>query len=162
MGSRSTYVRRIEQLELAVVGFGHSVAGRSPAPRAAHHNAVKLAVESLAGSPLAQAADLHRIHAAEDLDFHVRHIDRLLDELGPQAGLQLDLRRVLQALDGALTSYATRDPAPLARLDHAVERILASAEPALQCRIALHMHAIAGAARSAAGHDGIHCPVPVA
>jgi hypothetical protein len=88
MGSRSTYVRRIEQLELAVAGFGHSVVGRRPAARAA------------------------------------------------------------------------RDHAPLARLDHAVERILAGAEPAPLCRIALHMHAIAGAVRSVAVHDPV--PVPVA
>ena len=162
MGSRSTYVRRIEQLESAVVGFGHSVAGRRPSRRAAHHRVVKLAVEALVESPLAETRDVRRVRALQEIDFHVRHIDRLLDELGPQAGLQLDLRRALQALDGALTTYATRDPAPLARLDHAVERILASAEPALQCRIALHMHAIAGAARSAAGVDGIHSPVPVA
>jgi hypothetical protein len=162
MGSRSTYVHRIEQLELAVVGFGHSVAGRRPAARAVHHNAVKRAVEALVGSPLARAGDVLRIRALEDVDFHVRHIDRLLDELGPQAGLQLDLRRALQALDGALTGYAAHDPAPLARLDHAVERILANAGPALQCRIALHMHAIAGAARSAAANDRIHHPVPVA
>ena len=160
MGSRSTYVRRIEQLELAVVEFGHTVAGRRPAARAAHHNAVKLAVEALVGSPLARAGDLRRIRALEDVDFHVRHIDRLLDELGPHSGLQLDLRRALHALDVALAGFVAHDPAPLARLDHAVERILAGAEPALLCRIALHMHAIAGAVRSAAAHDRV--PVPVA
>ena len=160
MGSRSTYIRRIEQLELAVVEFGHSVAGRRPAARAAHHNAVKLAVEALVGSPLAQAGDLRRIRALQDVDFHVRHIDRLLDELGPHSGLQLDLRRALHALDVALAGFAAHDLAPLARLDHAVERMLAGAEPALLCRIALHMHAIAGAVRSAAAHDRV--PVPVA
>ena len=160
MGSRSSYVRRIEQLELAVVEFGHSVAGRRPAARAAHHDAVKQAVEALVGSPLAQAGDIRRIRALEDVDFHVRHIDRLLDELGPHSGLQLDLRRALHALDVALAGFGAHDPTPLARLDHAVERILAGAEPALLCRIALHMHAIAGAVRSAAAHDRV--PVPVA
>ncbi|HEY8860017.1 MAG TPA: hypothetical protein VIM27_11240, partial [Gaiellales bacterium] len=94
------------------------------------------------------------------VDFHVRHIDRLLDELGPHSGLQLDLRRALYALDVALAGFAAHDLAPLARLDHAVERMLAGAEPALLCRIALHMHAIAGAVRSAAAHDRV--PVPVA
>ena len=159
MGSRSTYVRRIEQLELAVVGFGHSVAGAGP-PLAPHHHAREGGRRG-AGRLAARAGGGRPPHPRpQDVDFHVRHIDRLLDELGPHAGLQLDLRRALQALDAALTGYAAHDPAPLARLDHAVERILADAGPALLCRIALHMHAIAGAVRSAAAHD--RAPVPVA
>jgi hypothetical protein len=162
MGSRSTYVRRIEQLESAVVGFGHSVAGRRPAARAAHHHAVKLAVDALVGSPLAEASDVRRIRVVEDVDFHVRHIDRLLDELGPGSATQLDLRRALHALDLALAGFAAHDLAPLVRLDHAVERILGDADPPALCRVALHMHAIAEATRSAASHEYGRRPAPVA
>jgi hypothetical protein len=162
MGSRSTYVRRIEQLESAVIGFGHSVAGRRHAGRAAHHRVVKLAVEALVGSPLADTRDVRRVRALQEVDFHVRHIDRLLDDLGPQAKTHLDLRRALKALDVALAGYAAHDLAPLGRLDQAVERVLAGAEPALVCRIALHMHAVGGVLQSAGAHDRVRRQVPVA
>jgi hypothetical protein len=162
MGSRSTYVRRIEQLESAVVGFGHSVAGRRPSRRAAHHRVVKLAVEALVESPLAETRDVRRVRALQEIDFHVRHIDRLLDDLGPQAKTNLDLRRALKALDLALAGYAAHDRARLVRLDRAVERILAGVEPAPVCRIALHMHAIGGVLKSVAAHDRTRRQAPVA
>jgi hypothetical protein len=162
MGSRSTYARRIEQLESAVVGFGHSVAGRRCSGRAAHHRVVKLAVEALISSPQADESAIRRIRMLQEVDFHLRHIDRLLADLGPQAKTHLDLRRALKALDLALAGHAAHDLAPLGRLDRAVERVLADAEPAPVCRIALHMHAIGGVLQSAGSHDRARRQAPVA
>jgi hypothetical protein len=162
MGSRSTYARRIEQLESAVVGFGHSVAGRRCTGRAAHHRVVKLAVEALIASPQADEFAIRRVRMLQEVDFHLRHIDRLLDELGPQSRTHLDLRRALKALDLALAGYAGHDRGPLGRLDRAVERVLAGAEPAPVCRIALHMHAIGSVLQSAGSNDRVRRQAPVA
>jgi hypothetical protein len=43
----------------------------------------------------------------------VRHIDRLLDELGLYSGLQHDLRRALHAIAGAVRSAAAHDQVPV-------------------------------------------------
>ena len=158
MGTRSTYVRRIEQLEAAVIGFGRRVAGRRPGARAAHHRAVDVAVDALIGSPLAEPDDVSRIRAAQDVDFHLRHIDRLV-ELPAGAGRKADLQAALAALDAALTAFEARDADRLDRIDRTIERILdtaerplvrpggASAPDARLRRVALHVLAVAEAAR---------------
>jgi hypothetical protein len=75
MASRSTYDRRIEQVESAFIARGRRVAARrpgAPAPRA-----IDAAVVDLLASPHAEAGGLIRIRAVREIDFHVRHIDRL-------------------------------------------------------------------------------------
>jgi DNA-binding transcriptional MerR regulator len=174
MGTRSTYVRRIEQLEAAVIGFGRGVAQRRPGTRAAHHRAVELAVDALTGSPLAEPDDVRRIRAAQDVDFHVRHIDRLLETLVANDGPRPELRTALAALESALTAFETGDPSRLDRLDRAIERILETAErPLLRSgvasapdarlrRIALHVLAIAEAVRSRVPSGRTRPAAPVA
>ena len=160
MGSRSTFVRRIEQLESAVIGFGRGVAQRRSGARAAHHHAIDLAVDALVGSLLAEPDDIRRIRAVQDVDFHVRHIDRLLDALALDPGPWPQLAETLACLDLALTAVEARDATRLDRLDRAVERILdgaerpllrdgsaASAPDARLRRVALHVLAIADLAR---------------
>jgi DNA-binding transcriptional MerR regulator len=160
MGTRSTYLRRIEQFEAAVIGFGRGVAQRRPGTRAAHHRAIDRAVDALTGSPLAEPEDVRRIRTAQDVDFHVRHIDRLLETPAAKSEPRPELRAALEALESALTAFETRDSSRLDRLDRAIERILetaerpllrdgaASAPDARLRRIALHVLAIAEASRS--------------
>jgi hypothetical protein len=172
MGSRSTYLRRIEQLECAVVAFGRGVAARLPGPRAAHHRAIELAVDALTGSPLAQASDVRLIRALQDVDFHTRHIDRLFDTLpGPVAA---DMNATLVALAVALDALERRDAALLDRVDSTLERILERAErPLLRDdptavpdgrlrRVALHVLAIAEAARAVVPAVSVRPAAPVA
>ena len=173
MGTRSTYLRRIEQLEAAVIGFGHRVARRLPGARAAHHRAVDVAVDALIGSPLAEPDDVTRIRAAQDVDFHLRHIDRLV-EMPARTGPQPDMQAALEALDSALTAFETRDSTRLGRVDRTIERILdtaerplvrasgASAPDARLRRVALHVLAVAEAARVRAPADRARPPAPVA
>ena len=172
MGTRSTYVRRIEQLEAAVIGFGRSVSGRRPGARAAHHRAVDVAVDALIGSPLAEPDHVSRIRAAQDVDFHLRHIDRLV-EMPAGAGPQPDMQAALEALDSALTAFEARDSARLGRVDRTIERILDSAErPLVRAggasapdarvrRVALHVLAVAEAARVRAPADRARPAAPV-
>jgi hypothetical protein len=174
MGTRSTYLRRIEQLEATVIGFGRGVAQRRPGPRAAHHRAIELAVDALAGSPMAEPDDVRRIRAAQDVDFHVRHIDRLLEAPVANDGPRPELRAALEALESALTAFETRDSSRLDRLDRAIERILetaerpllrdgvASAPDARLRRIALHVLAIAEAVRSRVPSGRTRPAAPVA
>jgi hypothetical protein len=82
MGTRTTYDRRIEQLESAVTARGRRVAARRPGSRA--QRAIDAAVDDLLASPHAEAGDLIRIRAIQEIDFHVRHIDRLLPALAPE------------------------------------------------------------------------------
>jgi hypothetical protein len=171
MGSRSTYLRRIEQLEAAVIAFGRGVATRLPGPRAAHHRAIELAVDALTGSPLAQAADVRLIRALQDVDFHSRHIDRLFDTYpGPVA---TDMNAALVALSAALDALERRDADLLDRVDAALERILQRAErPLLRDgaaavpdgrlrRVGLHVLAIAEAARAVVPAAGVRPAAPV-
>jgi hypothetical protein len=171
MGSRSTYVRRIEQLESAVIAFGRGVATRLPGPRAAHHRAIELAVDALMGSPLAQTDDVRLIRTLQDVDFHSRHIDRLLDTLPPPMGA--DMNAALVALAVTLDALERRDGALLDRVDSALERILARAErPLLRDgaaavpdarlrRVALHVLAVAEAARAVVPATRVRPPAPV-
>jgi hypothetical protein len=157
MGTRATYDRRVEQLESAVIARGRRVAARrpgAPAPRA-----IDAAVDDLLASPHAGAGDLVRIRAVQEIDFHVRHIDRLLRALAPE-----QLRRAdtgcLHALETALSALVAGDRVRLQRLDRTLERILDGAERPLlrDCgstlaldarlrRVALHVLAVAEAAR---------------
>lgn len=175
MENRSTYDRRIEQLESAVVGFGHGVAQRRPAASAPHHRAVEVAVDALVGSPLAVGDDVRRIRTVQDVDFHVRHIDRLIDTLAPSDRSRPELGATLQALESALIALETRDFARLERLDRAIERILDGAERPLLVRegiastpdarvrrAALHVLAIAEAARSLVPSGRARPATPVA
>ena len=157
MGSRSTYERRIEQLESAVVERGRRVAARrpgAPAPRA-----IDAAVDDLLASPQAGAGDLIRIRAVHEIDFRVRHIDRLLPALAPEQLRRADTGS-LHALEMALAALLARDRVRLDRLDSTLERILDGAErPLLRDgrgtlaldarlrRVALHVLAVAEAAR---------------
>lgn len=157
MGSRSTYDRRIEQLESAVIARGRRVAARrpgAPAPRA-----IDVVVDDLLASPLAEPDDLIRIRAVQEIDFHVRHIDRLLVALAPEQLRRADTG-ALRALEIALATLVAGDGARLGRLDSTLERILDGAErPLLRDgggtlaldarlrRIALHVLAVAEAAR---------------
>ncbi len=159
MASRSTYVRRIEQLESAVIGFGRGVARRRPGVPGAHHRAIEVAVDALVTSPCATEHDLVRIRLAQDVDFHVRHIDRLLDAPAATDGSRIGVIDALEALELALAALELRDPTGLARADRLIERILADAERPLMRdgeasapdarlrRIALHVLAVAGIAR---------------
>ena len=157
MGTRSTYGRRIAQLESAVVARGRRVAARRPGTPGP--STIDAAVDDLLASPHADAADLIRIRAVQEIDFHVRHIDRLVLALAPE-----QLRRVdtgaLRALEIALAALVARDCARLERLDRTLERILDGAErPLLRDgggtlaldarlrRVALHVLAVAEAAR---------------
>jgi hypothetical protein len=157
MGTRSTYDRRIEQLESAVIARGRRVAARrpgAPAPRA-----VDAAVDDLLASPHAEAGDLIRIRAVQEIDFHVRHIGRLLVALAPEQLRRADTGS-LHALEIALAALVAGDRARLDRLDSTLERILDGAErPLLRDvggslaldarlrRVALHVLAVAEAAR---------------
>ena len=146
MGTRSTYDRRIEQLESAVVARGRRVAARRPGT--AGPRTIDAAVDDLLASPRAEPGDLIRIRAVQEIDFHVRHVDRLLKTLAPE---QLEI---------ALAALVAGDTARLDRLDATLERILDGAErPLLRDggatlpldarlrRIALHVLAVAEAAR---------------
>jgi hypothetical protein len=157
MGTRATYDRRVEQLESAVIALGRRVAARrpgAPAPRA-----IDAAVDDLLASPHAGAGDLVRIRAVQEIDFHVRHIDRLLPALPPDQLRRADTGS-LHALERALAALAAGDRARLDRLDRTLERILDGAERPLlregggarpldarQRRVALHVLAVAEAAR---------------
>ncbi len=115
MGSRSTYDRRNELLEWAI----------------------DAAVDDLPASPHAEAGDLIRIRAVQEIDFDGRHIDRLLPALAPE-----QLRRA--------------DTSPL----HALE-IARSALDARLRRVALHVPAVAEAAQLLLSpvHDRRRAPV---
>jgi len=157
MGSRSTYDRRIEQLESAVVARGRRVAARrlgAPALRT-----IDAVVDDLLASPHAEAADLIRIRAVQEIDFHVRHIERLVPALAPEQLRRADTG-ALRALEIALAALVDRDRARLERLDRTLERILDGAErPLLRegggtlaldarlRRVALHVLAVAEASR---------------
>jgi hypothetical protein len=175
MGSRSVYVRQIDELEAAVIGFGQSVADRRPVDRIGHHRAVGLAIDALRGSPFARPSDRARIHAVQDVDFHVRHVDRLLETLGGVVEARADVRAALAALDRSLAAFADRDTARLDLIDRALQRILerverpllrdrptASAVDARVRRVALHVLAVAEAARLAAPSGRTCPPAPVA
>jgi hypothetical protein len=171
MGSRSTYDRRIEQLESAVIARGRRVADRrpgAPAPRG-----IDAAVDDLLASPHAEAGDLIRIRAVQEIDFHVRHIDRLVRALAPEQLRRADTGS-LHALEIALAALLAGDRARLDRLDSTLERILDGAErpllrsragtPALDARlrrVALHVLAVTEAARLLLGpaHDRPRAPV---
>jgi hypothetical protein len=173
MGSRSGYVRRIEQLESAVVGFGRGVVRRRARARAAHHRAIEIAVDALVCSPFAGRDDVARIRLTQDIDFHLRHIDRLLEAPLAVYGARADVVDALEALDLVLDALEARDRIGLRRADRLIERILeeaerplvregvASAPDARMRRIALHVLAIADAARTAAP-TGRPAPTPVA
>jgi hypothetical protein len=157
MGSRSTYERRIDQLESAVIARGRRVASRrpgAPAPRP-----VDAAVDELLASSHAEPGDLIRIRAIQEIDFHVRHIGRLLPALAPEQLRRADTG-ALHALEVALAALVAGDRARLRRLDRTLERILDGAErPLLRSsagtfaldarlrRVALHVLAVAEAAR---------------
>jgi hypothetical protein len=177
MGTRSTYVRRIDALEASVIGFGRAVAGRHPGQRVGHHRAVSLAIDALGGSLAAEAADLARIGVVQDVEFHVRHIDRLLDGLAGDAHARPDVRAALDALDRTLVAFADRDAGRLDPIDHALQRVLerverpllrdrpvASAADARVRRVALHVLAVAAAVRLAVptGAPPTPTPAPVA
>jgi hypothetical protein len=157
MGSRSTYDRRIEQLESAVVARGRRVAARRPG--SAGPRTIDAVVDDLLASPHAEAADLIRIRAVQEIDFHVRHIDRLVLALAPEQLRRADTG-ALRALEIALAALVAEDYARLERLDRTLERILDGAERPLLCdgggtraldarlrRVALHVLAVAEAAR---------------
>jgi hypothetical protein len=157
MGTRSTYDRRIEQLESAVVARGRRVAARRPGT--AGPRTIDVAVDDLLASPHAEAADLIRIRVVQEIDFHVRHIDRLVPALAPEQLRRADTG-ALRALQIALAALVARDHARLERLDRTLERILDGAErPLLRDgggtlaldarlrRVALHVLAVAEAAR---------------
>jgi hypothetical protein len=161
MENRSTYDRRIEQLEAAVIAFGHGVAHRRRAELAPHHRAIEVAVDALVASPLAAGDDVRRIRTLQDVDFHVRHVDRLVETLAPCDRSRPELLATLAALESALIALETRDFGRLERLDRAIEHILDGAERPLLVRegiastpdarvrrAALHVLAIAEAARS--------------
>jgi hypothetical protein len=170
MGSRSTYVRRIEQLESAVIGFGRGVARRRPGARAGHHRAIEAAVDALAAWPLAEADDVARIRLTQDVDFHLRHIDRLLDAPLAGYGARADVVDALEALELALGAFEARDRIGLDRADRLIERILRAAELPLHDgvadarlrRVALHVLAVTDAARSAAVRGRPRPAAPVA
>jgi hypothetical protein len=154
-----------------VIAFGRGVATRLPGPRAAHHRAIELAVDALTGSPLAQTSDLRLIRALQDVDFHSRHIDRLLDTLPAPVGA--DMNAALVALAVALDALERRDAALLDRVDAALERILERAErPLLRDgaatvpdarlrRVALHVLAVADAARTVVPAASVRPAAPV-
>ncbi len=157
MGTRSTYDRRIEQLESAVVARGRRVAARRPGT--AGPRTIDAAVDDLLASPRAEPGDLIRIRAVQEIDFHVRHVDRLLKTLAPEQLRRADTG-ALRALEIALAALVAGDTARLDRLDATLERILDGAErPLLRDggatlpldarlrRIALHVLAVAEAAR---------------
>jgi hypothetical protein len=175
MGSRSIYVSQIDELEAAVIGFGRRVAGRRPVDRVGHHRAVGVAIETLRGSPFARPSDRARIHAMQDVDFHVRHVDRLLESLGGVVESRADVRSTLAALDRSLAAFADRDIARLDLIDRALQRILERVErpllrdrpvsPAVDARVrrvALHVLAVAEAARLAAPSGRTRPPATVA
>jgi hypothetical protein len=157
MGPRTTSDRRIEQLESAVTARGRRVAARRPGSRA--QRAIDAAVDDLLASPHAEAGDLIRIRAIQEIDFHVRHIDRLLPALAPEQLRRADTGS-LHALEVVLAALVAGDRARLERLDRTLERILDGAErPLLRDgggtlaldarlrRVALHVLAVAEAAR---------------
>lgn len=174
MGSRSTDVRRIEQLESAVIGFGRGVVSRRSRANGAHHRAIDVAVDALVASPLAGFDDVVRIRLAQDVDFHLRHIARLLDAPFAVHGARADVVDALEALELALDALDARDRVGLPRADHLIERILeeaerpllrdgaASAPDARMRRIALHVLAIADAARTGAPRGRPSPAAPVA
>jgi hypothetical protein len=157
MGARATYDRRIEQLESAVIARGRRVAARRPGGPAVR--GIDAVVDDLLASVHAQTGDVIRIRAIQEIDFHVRHIDRLIVALAPE-----QLRRAdtgpLHALDVALAALRAGDGERLERLDGTLERILDGVErPLLRDRgdtpapdtrlrrVALHVLAIAETAR---------------
>jgi hypothetical protein len=172
MGSRSTYDRRIDQLESAVVARGRRVAGRRPGT--AGLRTIDAAVDDLLASPHAEAADLIRIRAVQEIDFHVRHIDRLVPALAPEQLRRADTG-ALRALEIALAALVSRDGARLQRLDSTLERILDGVErPLLRDglgalpldarlrRVALHVLAVTEAARLLLRPAGDRPRTPVA
>jgi hypothetical protein len=173
MGTRSTYVRRIEQLESAVIGFGRGVVRHNSCARAAHHRAIDVAVDALVRSPFATRDDVARIRLTQDVDFHLRHIDRLLEAPFAVYGASADVVDALEALELVLDALEARDRVGLGRADRLIECILeateaplvregvVSAPDARMRRIALHVLAIAGAARPPAP-TGRPSPAPVA
>jgi hypothetical protein len=174
MGTRSAYVRRIEQLESAVIGFGRGVVRRRARARAAHHRAIDVAVDALVCSPFAGRGDIARVRLTQDIDFHLRHIDRLLEAPFGVYGARADVVDALEALELVLDALAARDTVGLVAADRLIERILeeaerplvrdgvASAPDARMRRIALHVLAIADAARTAAPADRPSPAAPVA
>jgi hypothetical protein len=84
------------------------------------------------------------------------------------------MQAALEALDSALTAFETRDSTRLGRVDRTIERILdtaerplvrasgASAPDARLRRVALHVLAVAEAARVRAPADRARPPAPVA
>jgi hypothetical protein len=174
MGNRSTYVRRIEALESAVIGFGRGVVRRRSRARAAHHRAIDVAVDALVCSPFAGRGDVARIRLTQDVDFHLRHVDRLLEAPFAVYGARADVVDVLEALELVLDALEARDGIGLGRADRLIERILAEAERPLvhervasapdarMRRIALHVLAIADAARTSAPSGRPNPTAPVA
>ena len=159
MDSRATYLRQVRQFEIAVIEFGRRVARQQAAPSPDRHRALDVAIDALVTSPLAEPADVRRIRLMEDVDFHVRHIARLLDR--PIAStIRPEPQRILEALDLALSTLQLPTPSELARLDRVLAQILDHAEQPLlrnlaeatpHARIrsaALHVLAIADSARS--------------
>ncbi len=174
MGSRSAYLRRIEQLESAVIGYGRGVVHRRLRARGAHHRAIDIAVDALTSSPLAGRADLARIRLTQDIDFHLRHVDRLLEAPLAVYGARADVVDALQALDLVLDALEARDRVGLGRAGRLIERLLedserplvhegvASAPDARLRRVGLHVLAIAEAARSSAPSNRPAPAAPVA
>ena len=173
MRSRSTHAGRLDELEAAVLGFGRAVAAGRPSARAPHHRGVTMAVDALRAAPVATSEDRRRIAALEDVDFHLRHIDRLVETLAlsPHAP---DVRPALDALGLALTVFETRGGVRLERLDRRVGDILATVErPLLERgagsvadarlrRIALHVLAVGEASGFAPPPDRTPTPAPAA
>ena len=132
MATRSTYDRRIEQLESAVVARGRRVAARRPGT--AVPRTIDAAVDDLLASPHAEAADLIRIRAVQEIDFHVRHIDRLVIALAPEQLRRADTGALERILDG-VERPLLRDGGGTLRLDARLRRV------------ALHVLAVAESAR---------------
>ena len=156
MDSRTTYVGQVVRLELTVIDFGRRVARQEAGASQDRHRAVDVAIDALVTSPLAEPDDVRRIRLLEDVDFHVRHIARVLER--PSTAQQ----RVLRALELALSALQAPDPGAFVFLDSVLERMLDEAErpllgnvgdatPHADMRIAvLHVLAIADSARSLA------------
>jgi hypothetical protein len=175
MGSRSSQLRRVDEFEAAVVGFGRSLAEQRTSGRLAHRLATRRALEALRRPMPADDVDSRRLRAVEDVDFHLRHIDRLLDSLASGAGEGPDTAPVLAALALALETFERRDVGRLGRLDRVVGEILDGAErPLLEGgtlptapdarlrRVALHVLAVGDAARFAAPSERPRSATPAA
>jgi hypothetical protein len=162
MDSRGPYFRQTRQFELMVIEFGRHVARQQAGPSSDRHQAIDLAIDALVTSPLAEPDDVRRIRLLEDVDFHLRHIARELEGITPDSGAEP--KRVLQALELAVSALQVPDAGELSRLDGVLERILDDAEQPLLRNIAgstpharvrsaaLHVLAIADSARSLTPH----------